>query len=100
MHVKLDVLWELYIRGLAVMKTLPSRFCLVATSIFIIGLAPRSVQAANDSEVTLLQTRIDNFAKVSPTIWRGAHPSDIALEDLANHGVKTIVDLRLDGNNS
>jgi len=58
--------------------------------------APYSVQAANDSEVTLFQDRIDNFEKVSPEIWRGARPSDVALEDLATHGVKTIVDLRMD----
>lgn len=40
---------------------------------------------------------INNFDIVSRGVWRGAAPSDAALNDLAAHGVKTIVDLRLTG---
>jgi protein tyrosine phosphatase (PTP) superfamily phosphohydrolase (DUF442 family) len=78
-------------------NNLPSRLLLLLALMLAFGVAPYPVLAANDSEVTLLQNRIDNFQVVSPTIWRGARPSDIALEDLASHGVKTVVDLRMDG---
>lgn len=37
---------------------------------------------------------IDNFAEVSPTIWRGAAPSSEAYAALAGAGVVTVVDLR------
>lgn len=40
---------------------------------------------------------VPNFDKVAEGIWRGAAPSDEALEALAVDGVKTIVDLRMDG---
>jgi protein tyrosine/serine phosphatase len=60
-----------------------------------VGVYP--AHASNNAEATLLQARIRNFDEVSPQIWRGSAPSDLALEDLAKHGVKTIVDLRLDG---
>jgi tyrosine-protein phosphatase SIW14 len=77
---------------------LRSTFILLSLGLLSIVMgAPYPVQAANDSQVTLWQNRIDNFAQVSPNIWRGAAPSDISLEDLAKHGVKTIVDLRMDG---
>jgi len=79
-------------------KYLPSRISLLIAVALALSVAPYPVQATNDASTSLLQNRIDNFDKVSPTIWRGARPSDIALEDLAGNGVKTIVDLRLDGN--
>jgi protein tyrosine/serine phosphatase len=76
---------------------LPSRIFLPLAVALALSVAPYSVQAANESSASLLQTRIANFEEVSPTIWRGSRPSDVALEDLAGSGVKTIVDLRLDG---
>jgi len=77
---------------------LPSRILLAIAVALALSAAPYSVQAANDASVSLLQNHIENFEKVSPAIYRGARPSDIALEDLAGSGVKTIVDLRQDGN--
>jgi protein tyrosine/serine phosphatase len=37
---------------------------------------------------------IPNFAVVSPRFLRGAAPSDEAIKQLGDHGVKTIIDLR------
>lgn len=37
---------------------------------------------------------IDNFAEISPTVWRGAAPSAEAYPALAGAGVVTVVDLR------
>jgi protein tyrosine phosphatase (PTP) superfamily phosphohydrolase (DUF442 family) len=78
-------------------KNLPSRILIAIAVLFASTVAPYSVQAAGGSAATLPQIKIGNFEKVSPTIWRGSRPSDIALEDLAGSGVKTIVDLRLEG---
>jgi protein tyrosine phosphatase (PTP) superfamily phosphohydrolase (DUF442 family) len=76
-----------------------SRIYLALAIVLTLGLTPYPVHASGDTVVASLQSSIDNFDQVSPTIWRGAHPSDIALEKLAQHGVKTIIDLRQDGNN-
>jgi uncharacterized protein (TIGR01244 family) len=86
--------------------------------IFSVGLKPRSffvalvmitaasaplkvsaqeVHAAAVTESVLLASGVDNFAKVSSTVWRGAQPSDQSLEKLAQGGIKTVIDLRLDG---
>ena len=40
---------------------------------------------------------VPNFQRVSSGIWRGSAPSHAALNALAHDGVKTIVDLRMDG---
>ncbi|HEY9731759.1 MAG TPA: tyrosine-protein phosphatase [Drouetiella sp.] len=40
---------------------------------------------------------IDNFGRVAPGITRGAQPSDKALSMMAKDGVKTIIDLRMNG---
>ena len=40
---------------------------------------------------------VPNFQKLCTGLWRGAAPSDEALSTLAQDGVKTIVDLRMDG---
>lgn len=39
-------------------------------------------------------TAVDNFRVVDDRVWRGAAPSRAGLEQLADHGVTTIVDLR------
>jgi protein tyrosine phosphatase (PTP) superfamily phosphohydrolase (DUF442 family) len=44
-----------------------------------------------------LKSRINNFDTVSQDFWRGAAPSSQGLEELANMGVKTIIDLRMAG---
>lgn len=35
-----------------------------------------------------------NFAKVSPLLWRGSQPTEDGFRNLANAGVKTVIDLR------
>jgi len=42
---------------------------------------------------------IKNFGEVSQDIWRGAVPSDRALEELAAQGIKTVIDLRFESPN-
>jgi protein tyrosine phosphatase (PTP) superfamily phosphohydrolase (DUF442 family) len=52
-----------------------------------------SVPAAQS--VTVQANPIDNFGEVTPKLWRGALPSEAALQYLAKHNFKTIVDLRV-----
>ncbi len=64
---------------------------------FLTLVAPSMVAAQDVTENTLASAQIANFDKVSSTIWRGAAPSDQALETMARSGIRTIVDLRMDG---
>ncbi|MGL1316107.1 fused DSP-PTPase phosphatase/NAD kinase-like protein, partial [Vibrio parahaemolyticus] len=52
------------------------------------------------SEDVLSAAHVGNFAKVSPTLWRGAQPSDAALAKLAEGGIRTVIDLRMEGEGS
>ena len=52
-----------------------------------------SISARNEA----IHADISNFARVSDGIYRGANPSEHAVEQLAKGGVKTIIDLRLNG---
>ncbi len=45
----------------------------------------------------LAPNMVPNFERVSDGIWRGSAPSEEAIEALAHDGVRTIVDLRMDG---
>lgn len=49
------------------------------------------------SAVCLSDNAIDNFGRVVPGITRGGQPSNKALELMAKDGVKTIIDLRMNG---
>lgn len=60
-------------------------------------VTPYAVQAADSSDKKLLAIRVSNFECVTDGLYRGAQPSEEALEQLKASGVKTIVDLRLDG---
>ncbi len=44
-----------------------------------------------------LPSVLPNFHQLSPKLMRGGQPSDIGLQELKLHGIKTIVDLRLTG---
>jgi len=59
-------------------------------------LLPGSVQARKAS-ASSPGIRIDNFGKVSNALYRGAQPAGRDYADLAALGVKTIVNLRDDG---
>lgn len=64
----------------------------------LLGVAPLAVLAqSGNSETLLVQPAIDNFDRVSNQLFRGALPSDEALKQLAGQGVKTVIDLRLNG---
>jgi protein tyrosine phosphatase (PTP) superfamily phosphohydrolase (DUF442 family) len=76
----------------------------VAATVF--GLVGSAQRADADYLSTQLQPAVSNdralnvvpnFQKVSTGIWRGSAPNDAALIQLAKDGVKTIVDLRMDG---
>jgi len=72
-------------------------------SFVLLLFAPQIVQAqVSDSEAAVLvEPVISNFATVSSTkILRGAAPSDQGIERLSRQGVKTVVDLRLNGESS
>ena len=43
------------------------------------------------------QSRIDNFGCINPNLYRGAQPRASDYADLANMGVKTVIDLQRDG---
>lgn len=52
---------------------------------------------AISAAVCLSDREIENFARIAPGITRGAQPSDKALKAMAKDGVKTIIDLRMNG---
>jgi protein tyrosine phosphatase (PTP) superfamily phosphohydrolase (DUF442 family) len=78
-------------------KTLTRALCVNMFMAVVALTAPHAVQAAPVAQDPILKSSISNFDMVSPEILRGAEPSDDALEQLAKHGVKTVVDLRMDG---
>lgn len=65
--------------------------------------APNAVLAASDYARTSLRTQaeqnisISNFQKVNDNLYRGGRPSFSDLQDLKAAGVKTILNLRMDG---
>lgn len=64
--------------------------------------APHMVQARDFSAETSAtaaaqRIRISNFKKINKGLYRGGKPSDRGLRDLKNAGVKTIINLRMDG---
>jgi protein tyrosine phosphatase (PTP) superfamily phosphohydrolase (DUF442 family) len=58
---------------------------------------PSAAPALTIASVRMSDSEIDNFARVSTGITRGAQPSDKALTQMAKDGVKTIIDLRMNG---
>lgn len=56
-----------------------------------------AVSQPNIARVCLSDNEIGNFGRVAPGITRGAQPSDKALAMMARDGVKTIIDLRMNG---
>lgn len=69
--------------------------------VLAVGLAlvlSGSLQARSLSPTSAADSiRIDNFGKVSDTLYRGAQPAGRDYADLAAIGVKTVVNLRDDG---
>lgn len=65
---------------------------LVSAQEHLSSVAQPTIQA-----VCLSDNEIDNFGRIAPGITRGAQPSDKALAMMAKDGVKTIIDLRMNG---
>lgn len=65
---------------------------LVSAQEHLAAAAQPAIQA-----VCLSDKEIDNFGRVAPGITRGAQPSDKALAMMAKDGIKTIIDLRMNG---
>ncbi len=65
---------------------------IVAAQEHLAAVAQPAISAALSSD-----SAIDNFGRVAPGITRGAQPSDKALALMAKDGVKTIIDLRMNG---
>src|SRR5262244_2944180 len=69
-----------------------------AAAFAFVALSLASLSAAGPaSTVPLASIRIDNFGKLNDHYYRGAQPDKSDYTDLANLGVKTIIDLQRDG---
>ncbi|HEY9717377.1 MAG TPA: tyrosine-protein phosphatase [Trichormus sp.] len=92
---------------LPVRKPAAALLVLTATVFGLLGSAQRADADDLTATVTTVVSQVvssdsapnvvPNFQKVSTGIWRGSAPNDAALSRLAKDGVKTIVDLRMDG---
>jgi tyrosine-protein phosphatase SIW14 len=70
---------------------------LVCSTILLAGCAMRpttlptqSLAQPNDTYIA----GVENFAKVSPALWRGSQPTEEGFRNLEREGVKTVIDLR------
>lgn len=87
------------------MKSRRPRFAAFAITFYALlafVVAPYSVQATELSDYSAPSINssidpVDNFERVSPGLWRGAQPSEEGLSLLAQRGVRTIIDLRMEG---
>ena len=70
--------------------------CFAAVSIAVPAIAQTSTPAASVSSA-LSRIRIGNFGKINDHYFRGAQPKGSDYRDLAAIGVKTVIDLQLDG---
>ena len=70
-------------------------FLIAALFCGIFNCAPQAVLASEESKDEPTKIAIANFGIVSESIWRGSVPSQDGLNQLANNGVRTIIDLRM-----
>ena len=71
---------------------------LVCSTILLAGCAMRPTTPPTQSWAQPCDTCIagvENFAKVSPTLWRGSQPTEDGFRNLERAGVKTVIDLRV-----
>jgi protein tyrosine phosphatase (PTP) superfamily phosphohydrolase (DUF442 family) len=72
---------------------------LVCSTILLSGCAmrPLSVPTQNWSQpCDTCISGVENFAQVSPALWRGSQPTEEGFRNLARAGAKTVIDLRDD----
>lgn len=70
--------------------------CFAAVSITVPAIAQTPASGASAS-AALSRIHIGNFGKVNDTYFRGAQPKGSDYSDLAAIGVKTVIDLQIDG---
>lgn len=70
--------------------------CFAAVSITAPAIAQTPATGASAS-AALSRIHIGNFGKVNDTYFRGAQPKGSDYRDLATAGVKTVIDLQVDG---
>jgi protein tyrosine/serine phosphatase len=70
--------------------------CFTVVSIAAPALAQTSISAAS-AAAALTRIRIGNFGKINDHYFRGAQPKGSDYRDLAAIGVKTVIDLQIDG---
>lgn len=72
-------------------------FCLSVTMLFVLSasVSANMEQAAVRIENTLTgNTRVDNFYRVSETLYRAGQPSAAQMQALETFGIKTVLNLR------
>jgi protein tyrosine phosphatase (PTP) superfamily phosphohydrolase (DUF442 family) len=77
--------------------TLVTTFSITPPSVSAQQMIPASAVMAPMMSEPEVKANISNFAHVTNGIWRGGSPSAGAMEQLAESGVKTIIDLRMNG---
>ena len=70
--------------------------CFVAVSFTVPAIAQTATPAAS-VQSALSRIRIGNFGKINDHYFRGAQPKGSDYRDLAAIGVKTVIDLQIDG---
>lgn len=76
---------------------LTTRLSRASAIAFVVALSIVGSMAARGSDNALSKIRISNFGKVNDQYYRGAQPGSRDYADLAALGVRTVVDLREDG---
>jgi len=69
----------------------------VTLSLGGIAFAKTAVAGASGTSTALSAITIDNFGKVDSEYYRGSQPDRAEYQELANLGVKTVIDLQADG---
>jgi len=70
---------------------------IVAFSLAIPAVAQTAAPAKTSINAALNRIHIGNFGKVNDNYYRGAQPRGSDYRDLASLGVKTVIDLQIDG---
>ena len=68
-------------------------------SAFLMAQAPAEVSSEHSDRKIVFGTReklfgVPNFGRVTDTLYRGAQPSDVGIENLSKLGINIVVDLR------
>ena len=81
-------------------KAISLKTLFLALAIASAPMLPAAVHADPVPAVSLSSIRIDNFGRLNPAYYRGAQPQGRDYADLAAIGIRTVIDLQADGDNS